>query len=118
MTIEKNILEKLMEFFSDTPKAMAVAVVAFLIGHLWVFVITTFVRSKTKGNRMLSSPASRVTIGLAWLTAIFIPLYRFSFGDYAFEYDKILQIVIPTIVFGLFAQLILFIIFLVFGDRK
>ena len=118
MAIEKSIEKNVIDYLRETPKAMAVIVASFLSGHLWVFVITAFVRSKTKGNGMMQSVTGRTAIGLFWLTGILVPVYRMKFGDFAFEYDRILQAAIPTTVTGLFVQLILFGFFVIYGDRK
>ena len=118
MAIEKSIEKEVLEYLRETPKAMAVVVASFLSGHLWVFVITTFVRSKTKNNKLILSLTGRTAIGLFWLTSTLVPIYRLNFGDFAFEYDRILQVAIPTTVTGLFVQLVLFGLFVIFGDRK
>lgn len=118
MPIEKSLEKDVVQFLHETPKALAVVVAAFFSGHLWVFVITAFVRSKTKGNGMVQSLTGRTAIGLIWLTGTLVPIYRIKFGDFAFDYDKILQVTIPTIVTGLFVQLLLFAMFVCLGDRK
>ncbi|NTW70419.1 MAG: hypothetical protein HGB23_11365 [Chlorobiaceae bacterium] len=118
MAIEKSIEKEVVDYLRETPKAMAVVVVAFLSGHLWVFVITAFIRSRTKGNKMVQSVIGRTAIGIVWLTGILVPLYCMKYGDFGFEYDRILQVAIPTTVTGLFIQLFLFIIFITVGDRK
>lgn len=118
MPIEKDIKNDIGQYLHNTPKALAVVVAAFFSGHLWVFVITAFIRSKTKGNGMMQSPTGRIAIGLIWLTGVLVPIYRLKFGDFEFDYENILQIIIPTIVIGLFFQLLLFSLFVCLGDRK
>ncbi|MCI0560052.1 MAG: hypothetical protein MN733_16305 [Nitrososphaera sp.] len=116
--MERGLQTDLLEYLRDTPKALVVVVASFISGHLWVFMITAFIRSKTKGNNLLQSTVGRTTVGLIWLTGVLVPFYCLKFREFSFDYERILQIAIPTVVTGLFIQLILFAIFVSFGDRK
>ena len=116
--ITKAIEQQALGYFKETPKAVVVVVMSFFSGHLWVFIVTAFLRSKTRGNRLLESRLGRTAVGMFWFTGVLVPLYLLKFGAYDFEYQRILDIVIPTLVTGMFLQLIVFAFFARFGDRK
>ncbi len=116
--MENGIQAKLLEYLIATPKAMAVLVASFISGNLWAFIITAFIRSKRKGNSALLTVAGRTSLGFGWFMVVFVPFYIIKYHEIAFEYSKILQISIPTVIIGIFIQLVLFVLFLRFGDRK
>lgn len=90
---------------------------SFFSGQLWAFVLTAF-RSKTRGNKLIESFWGRVAIGVIWFTAVCVPMYLFKYRDVDFQYDRLLQIAIPTVVTGMLVQLIFFALFVCFGNRK
>jgi hypothetical protein len=115
---EQQIVEQVSEYLKQTPIAVGVIVMSFFSGHLWVFIITGFLRSKTRGNKLLESRSGRTAIGVLWFTGVSAPLYVYRYHNYNFEYRNILEIAIPTLVTGLLVQLIIFALFASFGDRK
>jgi hypothetical protein len=106
--IQHSVADVLSNYLRATPQAIAVLIVAFLSGHLWVYIITAYLRRNTKGNRLLQSTAGRIAIGMAWLAVVMIPVYFTEYGTWPADYGNILAIVIPTIVLALFAQVVIF----------
>ena len=86
----------------ETPKAVALLVMSYFSGHLWVFIVTAFLRSKTRGNKLLQSMTGKTAVGLLWFTAVMAPVYLLKHGEYHFAYSRILDVTIPTLVVGLF----------------
>ncbi len=109
--------EQVLDYLRQTPKAVAVLVVSYLSGHLWVFIITAFFRSRTRGDQLLKSVTGRTAVGLLWFASLLVPIYLLRFGGLHFEYANILELTVPTLVAGLFFQLLVFIICVRFGDR-
>lgn len=116
--ISKQVGEQFIDYLKQTPKAAAVMVVSFFCGHLWAYVVTTFFRgSKTRGNTLLQSVMGRTALGLVWFSAVLVPIYTLKFRAFDFDYDRILALVVPTLVAGLAIQLIVFALCLKLGDR-
>lgn len=108
----------LLDYLKKTPKAVVVFVVSYFSGHLWVFVLTTFLRSKTRGNKLLQSKTGKTAVGLLWFAPVLALVYWMKFGEFNFYYAHILSVVIPSIMVGLIVQLFVFTLFVTFGDRK
>ena len=116
--VKKTVEQQLLDYLKETPKAVAVLVMSYFSGHLWVFIITAFLRSKTRGNKQLQSVTGKTTVGLLWFTAVMLLVYLLKHGEYNFGYSRILDVTIPTLVTGLLLQLIAFALFVIFGDRR
>ena len=116
MGVASEIEKKVLDYLLVTPKALAIFVASFLSGHLWIFVIKAF-RKRTKASNLMESKTGRVAIGLIWMASVSAVIYMVRFRDMSFEYDKIMIIAIPTIVTALFLQLIVFVTFLLIGDK-
>ena len=108
----------LLEHLAETPKAMGALAVSFVSGHLWYFIVTTFIRSKTKGNPVLKEIVGKTGLGLLWFSLILILCYWWKHGKFDFAYQGMLEITIPVLVFGLAGQLVIFCLFVIFGDRR
>jgi hypothetical protein len=115
--VESTVTSQLVEYLKATPQAIAVVFFAFLEGHLWVFMITAYVRDKTKGNKLIMSVAGKVTIGLLWITLNMVIIYAIQYQSWPMKYENILEIVVPTIVLSLLLQLLIFLGCLKYGDR-
>ncbi|WP_160292685.1 hypothetical protein [Burkholderia gladioli] len=107
----------MLDYVLATPAAIAVLVASFLSGHLWLFIIKNLRKKRTTGHQLVESVTGRVALGLLWLTAVLFFVYIFRFKDCSFEYGKILLVFIPTIIFGVFFQLLIFAAYLIFGDK-
>lgn len=116
--VAKTIEQELLEYLKQTPTAIAVLVMSYFSGHLWVFVVTAFLRSKTRGDNLLRSITGKTALGLLWFAAILVPIYLYKFREYNFEYSRILEVALPTLVTGLLVQLFAFVAFITFGDRE
>ena len=117
-SVSNTIYVLLSDYLKQTPKAVAFFVMSYFSGHLWVFVFTAFLRSKTKGNKLLLSMTGKTAIGLLWFTSTLALIYRFKFGAFNFEYLNMLDVVIPSLIAGLVVQMFVFTLFVTFGDRK
>lgn len=102
--------EHVLDYIKQTPAASAVLVASFLSGHLWVFVITAFFRSKTKGDQHLKTITGRTALGVLWFAAMMTPIYFVKFRTLDFAYTNMLEVTVPTLVVGLLVQLAVFLI--------
>jgi hypothetical protein len=118
VVVSKAAGEILIDYIMQTPKAAATLIISCISGHLWAYVIAVFIRNNSKGNKFLSTNTGKTALGFIWFTLIMAILYWFKFDDFSYEYEKILAIVIPSLVFGLVIQLFVFIMFIIFGDKK
>lgn len=116
MSVETEIKTKVLEYVLRTPLAMAVVIASFLSGHLWLFIIKA-VRKRTAGNKILESKTGRTAFGMLWLALIMCPIYMIKYGDVSFELEKIMALVLPSIVFAAILQLIILVVYLVL-ERK
>jgi hypothetical protein len=117
VSLAKTAQVQFLEYLKQTPKALAVLIMSYFSGQLWVFIIAAFLRSKTRGNKLLQSTAGKTAVGLLWFSGILAPVYWLKFGNLGFEYAGILEVAIPTLVSGMFAQLVVFALFVALGDR-
>jgi hypothetical protein len=113
-----QLQQQILEYLRQTPIAVGVLVMSFFSGQLWAFIITAFIRTKTRGNRLIESFWGRMAMGILWFTAISVPMYLWRFGNYEFEYGNLVRIAIPTMVTGMLAQIIIFALFGYFGGRR
>ncbi len=116
--VVREVEQQLLDYLRDTPKAAGVLIMSFFSGHLWVFIVTAYLRSKTRGNKLLESLLGRTAVGILWFTAVLVPVYWLKFREVNFDYERILEVVIPTIVAGMLLQLVVFAFFAHFGDRN
>ncbi|KTC22065.1 hypothetical protein AO390_04005 [Pseudomonas marginalis ICMP 11289] len=116
MGVQSKIEEKILEYLLATPKALAILAASFVSGHLWIFVIKAY-RKRTKASHFVESKTGRTAVGLLWMAAVLFVIYVSRFRDLSFDYEKILIICIPTIIVSLFVQLVIFVLFLVVGDK-
>jgi hypothetical protein len=112
------IQKQVTAYLAATPKAAGLLVMSFFSGQLWVFIIMAFLRSSTRGNKLIQGPTGRTAVGLAWHGTVLVPIYLFKFHQYDFDYQRILEVVIPTIVTGLLIQLIIFAFFAGSGGHR
>lgn len=121
MSVERNATEAVgeivLDYLRQTPKAVGVLLASFFSGHLWVFMVLA-IRTKTRGNTFLQPPIGRTALGLCWFTMIHLPLYFAKFRELDFKYNKMMQLAIPTVLFGLAIQVVLFAVFVRYGDKK
>ena len=115
---EQQIQQQILDYLRQTPLALGILVMSFFSGQLWAFILTAFIRSKTRGNKFIESILGRLAMGIIWFTAVSVPIYLIKFGNMDFQYERILQIAIPTLVTGMLAQLMLFALFAYYGDRR
>ena len=52
----------------------------------------------------------KLSLGAGWYSLILVPIYLIKFGSLNFEYESILNILLMSVVIGLFLQMILFIL--------
>jgi hypothetical protein len=105
-----------VQFLHTTPKALFFLLASFSSGHLWYFVIVSYRRTNA-GNSIIKSITGRTTIGFLWLTGVLFLMYIIKFGNLDFIYENVLLTIIPTIITGLFIQLLLFIFFMIFEKK-
>jgi hypothetical protein len=116
--IEAEVGSAVLGYLKATPQAIAVLFVAFLQGHLWIFTISAYLRKGTKGDPLLKTIVGRTILGLLWMTLSLVLVYAFQFHSWPTENEKIVSLAIPTIVLSLVLQLVAFVLFVVFGEKR
>lgn len=115
--VQDAIAKQIIEYFKATPQVLAFLLMAFLSGHLWAYVITNYVKVKKGGNKEIRSIVGRLALGLVWLAGNLIIVYAVVHHDWPQDYAKAIGLIVPTIVLGLFLQLLVFAGILIFGER-
>ncbi|MES2508359.1 MAG: hypothetical protein V4625_00450 [Pseudomonadota bacterium] len=115
--VEVFVTSEIIEYLRSTPTALGLLCFAFIEGHLWAFMLTAFVRKKTKGDKLLHGIVGRTCIGILLMTPSFLVIHALKFQTWTFDYSNIIACVIPTIVLSLFLQLVVFVAFMKFGDK-
>lgn len=110
-TAQEAVEDLAVDFFRSTPIALAALAISFLSGQLWVFVIFEYMHPSKKANKALDNAAAKAALGLLWFALVLVPFYYIQFDDLSLEYQNILQLTVPTLVLGLFAQAIAFAFF-------
>ena len=116
--MQETVQAQVIEYLKQTPKAVGVLVCSFFSGQLWVFIIFAYLKKGSKGNKIIKSITGKTGIGLCWFSLVLIPVYYINNGDFFFMYEKIIELVIPTIIFGFFAQILIFGLFVTFGNSE
>jgi hypothetical protein len=101
---------------SDAGKIIALILVAFLSGNLWI-IISRSLFPGPRENSLANSHLGRTVIGLAWLALMMGIIYFLKFaGDLSVR--NIIDVMIPAMVAGMFMQLIVFALSTYFGDGQ
>ena len=106
MTTE--IESKVFSYILNTPSALGTIAISFLSGHLWAFIIITYFKKGKRGKSFLNAKTGKTAIGLLWFSIIILPIYYISNETLNIEYEKLLDSVVTTLLFGLALQAIIF----------
>jgi len=105
--IGKVVEDQIVEFLRRTPQAAAVLAISFLSGQLWAYLVLVR-RTSQKGTSLLKTIPAKTALGLLWFSFVLVPLYGVSCRSLVFHYEKILGLIVPTLVTGLFLQALIF----------
>ena len=106
-----TINTQISEYLKSTPKAVALLFCSYFCGHLWVFILLAYIKKGTKGDTIIKSTAGKTTLGFCWFAFLMCPIYIIKHKTISVEHDKLLDLVYPTILIGIFLQVVIFIIF-------
>ena len=115
--LAKAVEEQLIEALKRCPQAVVVLALSFISGHLWVYIV--LLRPWTRsGSRLLENVVARTGLGLLWFSVVLVPIYLVNCHSASFRYEKLVELVVPTLVTGLFVQAIIFAIIMRPKRRK
>ncbi|MEB2854069.1 hypothetical protein [Pseudomonas atacamensis] len=115
--LEKAVVSQIIDYLKSTPQVLFLVIMAIASGHLWAFIITSFFKEKENGNKELRSIVGRLSLGLMWLAANLVVIYGLEHHSLPRDYSKIIELIFPTIILGLFLQLIVYVLVIAFGER-
>lgn len=107
-SIEGATREQVVQFLRRTPESVAVLFISYLSGQLWAFILLAYVRSSTRANKLVDNLPAKTALGLVWFSFVLVPLHLFRNGAVGFAVNGLLDLVVPTLVIGLFLQAIVF----------
>lgn len=109
LTGDKEIDKKIIAYFLKTPKALVFIIFSFLSGQIWVFILITYFKAKTKGNNILTTRISKTVIGLFWFVLVDYPIHLIRNG-LIIDSENVFSNYVYAILYGLAIQAIIFII--------
>ena len=118
ITLPSEIENKIFSYILNTPSVLGTIAISFLSGHLWAFIIITYLKKGKKGKSFLNAKTGKTAIGLLWFSIIILPIYYISNGTFNIEYEKLLDSVVTTLLFGLALQAIIFALIVSFKGEQ
>ena len=115
--IEKEVGTQVVNYLARTPQAVAYLFCSFMSGQLWAFIILASYKKSIRGDKYLQTIAGRTALGFAWFVVVLVPLYFWRYQTLNCHYTKLVNLVVPTVVLGLFLQVVIFGLFVRFGKR-
>lgn len=103
--MDPKLVEAATEFLIATPVAMVFLVLAFLSGHLWIFILLTYAKSTSRGNRKIDNTYGKIALGIAWLAIVLLPVYYCRNHSLDFQPELILDVLPSTMIYALCIQL-------------
>lgn len=111
--VAKAVTDKI----SATPQSAFFLILSYLSGHLWVFMVDTY-RPKLNGFDFLKEKLGKISLGIMWNLSVVSLVYTSRFHVYFFEYEKVSDCLVSTIIFGFTLQFIILVICITYGERK
>ncbi|RJP49438.1 MAG: hypothetical protein C4586_07455 [Anaerolineaceae bacterium] len=115
---DPKIAEAIINFLVATPQALAFLLAAFFSGHLWIFIVLTYIKSTARGNTRLDNFYGKLILGIGWYSIVLLPIYAIRYHSLEFQYLLILNSIGSTLEFGLIFQTIIFFAFTKFAREK
>ena len=108
-----EIKEKIFGYLIATPKMLFLAVLSFLSGHFWVYIYFAYIKNGSRSAKRIDNLYGKVVLGLIWFAIILTILYGIMHKTILnIQYELIMDLILSTILIGLFLQAILFILIL------
>ena len=109
-----EIQKKAIEYIIQTPKLLGFVIVSFLSGHLWYFIITTYIKVGRKGNTLLNNKIGKTTIGAFWNVLVLMAFYMITQKIITITWEQALEVVFATLLIGMVIQILIFAFFVKF----
>lgn len=108
MGTSDNYVNAIMKLITGSPILLVCVLIAYVIGHLWTYVILTYFSKK--GQSILSSKYGKFGLGITWLAIISIPYHSIVYGDMNVSLETLTTIWIPVLIIALAIQFAIIII--------
>ncbi len=102
------IEKKAIDYIVEIPQLLGLAVVSLLNGHLWNFIIITYVKKGRKGNSWLNTKLGKTAIGVSWNALVFIPFQLSINHTIIVEWNHIINLMLVTLLASMVFELIIF----------
>jgi hypothetical protein len=100
--------KKAIEYVVECPKLLGFAVISFLSGHLWYFIISTYYKRSKKGNTLLNNKIGKLAVGGFYNVLVFYPFHLCINKSIKIEWEQMLDLVLTTMLFSMILQIIIF----------
>ena len=102
--MEEKIGNELACYVIRIPQLLLACGVSFLSGHIWLWLIYTYFKDNTKGITHLKNIYAKTGLGVLWHSLFLFVTYIVKFGFDTNVENKILSIILFSLLLGMFAQ--------------
>lgn len=114
--VPSDIITAFIRIIINSPPLLVLSVTAYISGHLWAYIILTYVSKKER--KILCSLLGRISCGVAWFALIAIPVSIVTYCNLLFTIDRIISISITTTIFSLALQSLILILINFFARER
>lgn len=111
-------IAKIMAKSKITGLLILFLMVSYLSGQMWLFLVFTYLKRKTKGNTVLDNHIGKLSLGALWFLAVGCVLHQVGF-QWSTDSSRLLaDALIPMMLYGGFMQFLIFILTTVFANER
>lgn len=116
---EDQVAAAIIGWVVKTPAALSTLFFSYISGHMWSYIIFTYIRKRKHEKGFFDNTKGRVSLGLAWHALIAVPLYLIYFGNFKISYENYIEIAYDVIIIALAIQALIFATVTIFkkGER-
>ena len=97
----ERLEEYIIELMWEIPELAGLLLASWISGFVWSYIFMIHVKTSTRGNSILKMVRTKVVIGICWNAMLIIPIYYSIHRSFGFTYKQTLNLLIPTVIFGL-----------------
>lgn len=112
-----GIEKKAIEYVVESPKLLGFAVISYLSGHLWYFIISTYYKKTKKGNTLINNKYGKIAVGGFYNALIFYPFHLFINKSLMVNWEQMLDLILTTMLFSMTLQIIIFGLYIKFSKE-
>lgn len=113
-----KILDKVVEHILVIPQLLFTTFMSFLSGHIWLWILYSFFLKSNKGLTHLKSIWAKTGLGVLWYSIFLVPCYIKNYGWNMNVDEKILNLIVFTVIIGTFAQSICLILIIFLKKQR